>query len=87
MKDDSFKDVTLAHAGEEKFRVDGQYFRTLGTEFGTQNPVYTIRTMPEHMLRLDGSPAFETWTGGFSQSPAGKCRTSTSFIVNGMSTT
>ena len=36
----------------------------LGEEFGEQNPVYTIRTFPEHLSRPDGAQAFSTWTGG-----------------------
>jgi len=29
-----------------------------------QNPVYTMRTFPQNVYALDGSPAFETWSGG-----------------------
>ncbi|GAB7549930.1 hypothetical protein [Cupriavidus sp. 8B] len=65
VKDRSFKTIRLAHGGVEKFELDGAYFHTLGVEFGEQNPIYTIRTMPEHVVNLDGSPAFGTWTGGW----------------------
>ncbi|RCS20958.1 hypothetical protein DUT91_25205 [Phyllobacterium salinisoli] len=44
--------------------MHGAYFNTLGVERNTQNPVYTIRTMPENMMDMEGRPAFSTWTGG-----------------------
>jgi hypothetical protein len=36
----------------------------LGREHGWQNPVYTLRTLPEKLHRPDGSPAYRAWTGG-----------------------
>lgn len=63
-KEASFSLVKLAHQGTVKFQLKGEYFRTLGQEYGVQNPVYTMRTFPENVFRLDGSPAFSTWTGG-----------------------
>ena len=56
--------VKLSHAGNEKFRITGEYFKKLGLEFGEQNPVYTIRTMPQNLYKPDGTAAFGTWTGG-----------------------
>ena len=51
LKDKSFDKVQpeAAHSTEkwEKFWFEGSYFRTLGTEYGTQYPVYTTRTFPE----------------------------------------
>lgn len=63
-KSKDFSVVKLSHAGNEKFRITGAYFKNLGLEFGEQNPIYTIRTMPENLYRPDGTAAFETWTGG-----------------------
>lgn len=63
-KDREFDRVLLAWRGDARFAMQGTYFAKLGREFGTQNPVYTLRTMPENMLLLDGRPAFDTWTGG-----------------------
>ncbi|MDI1270531.1 MAG: hypothetical protein PSV40_15695 [Polaromonas sp.] len=63
-KEQAFTLVQLAHKGTEKFQLDGSYFRTLGQEYGTQNPVYTMRTLAENVRHLDGSSAFGTWTGG-----------------------
>ena len=34
-------------------------------EFGTQNPVYTLRTLPENIRNLDGTHPYGTWTGGW----------------------
>jgi len=60
----SFNSVTLSHQGKAKFKMQGTYFQTLGAEYGTQNPAYTLRTLPQNIYKLDGTPAFETWTGG-----------------------
>jgi hypothetical protein len=63
-KSKNFSMVKLSHAGNEKFRITGEYFKKLGLEFGEQNPVYTIRTMPQNLYKPDGTAAFGTWTGG-----------------------
>jgi hypothetical protein len=60
-----FKSVELAFRGHPRFRIDGKYFKQLGEEFGTENPVYTMRTFPENLSRPDGSRAYPTWTGGW----------------------
>lgn len=59
-----FDQVLLAHRGMPKFALDGAYYTQLGQEFGEQNPVYTIRTLPQNVRKLDGTPAYETWSGG-----------------------
>jgi hypothetical protein len=63
-KDREFNSVELGFRGASRFLIRGDYFKQLGQEFGTQNPIYTIRTFPEHLTKLDGSPAYPTWTGG-----------------------
>lgn len=63
-KEKPFKTVELAHRGEVKFLMQGDYFQTLGKEYGVQNPMYTLRTMPENLYQPDGKQAFGTWTGG-----------------------
>lgn len=63
-KEKTFTDVTLAYRGNNKFMLKGDFFRTVGNEYGSQNPIYTIRTFPENVYKIDGSPAFGTWTGG-----------------------
>lgn len=63
-QDSHFSSVILSHMGTGKFRLDGDYFRQLGREYGEQNPMYTMRTFPEHVYQLDGSAAFGAWTGG-----------------------
>jgi hypothetical protein len=64
VKNLSFDSVSLDYHGMSKFRLKGDYFHTLGVEFGSQNPVYTMRTLPENVLTPAGAPAFGTWTGG-----------------------
>lgn len=63
-KDRDYEAVKIAFQGEPKFLLKGAYFKTLGVEYGTQNPVYTMRTFPENLYRPDGTAAFGTWTGG-----------------------
>ena len=65
LKSNNFDRVALAHRGSHKFQMNGSYAKQLGEEYGFQNPVYTMRTMQENIYRLDGSPAFGTWTGGW----------------------
>lgn len=64
MKSRNFSKVVLAYKGDPRFMLEGSYFKKLGVEFSYQNPVYTLRTLPEHVYNLDGTPAFGTWTGG-----------------------
>lgn len=64
MKDKRLTRVELAHRGTTKFIMTGEYFAQLGAEYGEQNPIYTLRTFPEHLYHPDGTPAYGTWTGG-----------------------
>ncbi|MCY0146974.1 hypothetical protein OEG84_04385 [Hoeflea sp. G2-23] len=64
LKGRSFSKVYLAYRGAARLSFDGRYFRTLGEERDWQNPVYTIRTMPENARKMDGTRAFSSWTGG-----------------------
>jgi len=64
LKAKEFERVILAYRGTQKFQLKGAYFRALGKEYGTQNPVYTMRTFPENVYELDGTAAFGEWTGG-----------------------
>lgn len=63
-KSKDFSLVKLSHAGKDKFVLKGEYFKTLGQELEDQNPIYTIRTIPENLYKPDGTAAFGTWTGG-----------------------
>lgn len=60
----SIDQVVLAYHGRTKFLMKGTYFQEIGATRQTQNPIYTIRTMQEQISNPDGTPAFETWTGG-----------------------
>lgn len=61
----SFDYVLLSHRGVAKFMLGGDFFNQLGEEYGVQNPMYTLRTLPENVFELDGTPAFSTWSGGW----------------------
>ena len=63
-KDRDYEKVVLAFRGNHRFILKGAYFKTLGQEYGTQNAVYTMRTLPENVFNIDGTLAFGTWTGG-----------------------
>ena len=65
LKASEFKTVKLAFDGRPKFLIQGAYFKKLGDEYETQNPVYTMRTFTENVYRLDGTRAYAEWTGGW----------------------
>ena len=64
LKDEEFEVIRLGFRGETKFLLQGEYFQDLGSEYGVQNPVYTMRTFPENVYTENWEPAFPTWTGG-----------------------
>jgi len=59
-----FEEVHLSFRGDLRFKITGGYFNTLGLEYRDQNPIYTLRTFPEKVMKPDGTMAFGTWTGG-----------------------
>ena len=65
MKDKRFDRIELCFRGNTRFTLDGDYFQTLGREYGTQNPVWTMNHFPENLHLPDGSRAYSTWTGGW----------------------
>ena len=64
VKNREFEYVTLSCRGVKKFKIKGDYFKTLGIEYEEQNPMYTIRTFPENVFNLDNTTAYSQWTGG-----------------------
>jgi hypothetical protein len=64
LKDKKFDKVELASKGKIKFYITGEYFKTIGSEYGNQNVVFTIRTFPENVYLPAGNLAYSTWTGG-----------------------
>ncbi len=64
-KDLSYTRVYLAAKGEPKFYVTGPYFKQIGRDYATENPLYLLNHFPENVKNLDGSPAFSTWEGGW----------------------
>lgn len=65
VKDKKFDKVILAYKGTDKFYFKGDYFQQTGQEYGEQNPVYTLRTMPENVYKLNGEQQYATWEGGW----------------------
>jgi hypothetical protein len=63
-KEHRFKQVTLSAYGENKFIVPGDYFHQLGIEYDSQNPMYTIRTFPQHIMTMDKTHPFQKYDGG-----------------------
>ncbi|MCK4099733.1 hypothetical protein ACLIL3_003210 [Acinetobacter radioresistens] len=64
-KDKEFNKVYLSYKGKDKFYIDGQYFQKIGKEYSFQNPIYTLRTMPENIYLLNGEQAYGSWEGGW----------------------
>ena len=64
LRDKDFENVELSSKGVLKFTLKGRYFKQLGVQYSSQNPVYTIRTFPENVYRPDGQRAFSSWSGG-----------------------
>jgi len=60
-----FERVELSFRSKPRFVLDGGYFQTLGEEYDSQNPVYTMRTFASNLYRIDGSRAYPEWTGGW----------------------
>lgn len=63
-KDHTYKQVVLAAYGEKKFTIPGDYFHDLGVEYGSQNPLYTMRTFPQHVADMNGVHPFPEYSGG-----------------------
>jgi hypothetical protein len=57
MREEYSESVELAYRGDIRFKIDGSYFRTLGRERNSENPVYTIRTFPENVQTPGGMRA------------------------------
>lgn len=64
LKEKDFETVELAFQGTTKFKLNGSYFKELGIEYDTQNPVYTMRTFPKNLMDITGKSVYGEWTGG-----------------------
>lgn len=60
-----FDSVVLAYRGAGPFRLEGRHFGQIGESWPDENPIYLVRTLPEHVSEMDGTPAFGAWTGGW----------------------
>lgn len=58
-KDSNFDCIILSCRGKKKFKIPGEFFKKIGMEYSKQNIVPTIKTFPENLLHLDGSPLTE----------------------------
>ena len=65
LKEESFDKVILTRHGQQRFWIPGSYWHELAASYGTDNVIYTVRTFPEHVMKPDGSGAFQKWEGGF----------------------
>lgn len=64
LKNNKYQNVVLSFKGSSRFMLEGDFFRNTGLEYGVQNPVYTLKSLPQNIYNLDGTEAFPTWTGG-----------------------
>jgi hypothetical protein len=64
LKDKNFDRVELKYKGTLKFFLNGDYYKQIGSEFEEQNPVYTMRTLPENLYNPNGEPSYSKWEGG-----------------------
>lgn len=64
LKERVYDRVELCFNGKTKFVLPGEDFQEIGTEFGVQNVLYTIRTFPEKLLLPNGSSAYSERHGG-----------------------
>jgi len=64
LKNNEYQEIKLSFRGKLKFKLKGSFFSKIGMEYGIQNPVYTLRSLPQNVYNLDGTQAFSTWTGG-----------------------
>ena len=64
LKDKNFENVELSYNGKSKFMLKGDYFSELGKEYEDQNPMYTMRTFPEHIYDMNGKTVYTGWDGG-----------------------
>jgi hypothetical protein len=63
LKDNEYERIILSFKGESKFMLKGDFFKEIGLKHGIQNPIYTLRTLPQHVYNIDGTNAFVTRTG------------------------
>jgi hypothetical protein len=64
-KNHRYQRVVLAAFGQPRLVILGYYFQSVGQEYETQNPIYTVRTFAHHVQSLDGSYPWPEPDGGF----------------------
>jgi hypothetical protein len=63
-RDKSFTSVELAFRGKSRFLINGPDFKELGREYGVQNPIHIMRTLPGYVWNTDGTSAYPTQIDG-----------------------
>ncbi|MES3016757.1 MAG: hypothetical protein V4721_03215 [Bacteroidota bacterium] len=64
LKESDFQTINLSFNGRTKFILKGKYFKELGKGYDSQNPVYIMRTFPQHLYNINGQAAYNEWNGG-----------------------
>jgi len=65
IKSQPFGRVQLAYQGRGRFLIPGHKFREIGKEWRSQSVAYLVSVLPQSATKLNGEPAFGTWSGGF----------------------
>ncbi|GDX83879.1 hypothetical protein LBMAG42_56900 [Deltaproteobacteria bacterium] len=61
-----YESVFLSSKGVKKLMLPGDYFQQLGRDYkGGENPLYLMNHLPENTRNLDGTAAFQSWSGGW----------------------
>jgi len=63
--DRNYDQVVLAYKGRARLILDGDFFNKVGRTFQYENPIYLMRTLPQHVKHLDGTSAFGSYSGGW----------------------
>ncbi|WP_345954006.1 hypothetical protein [Mucilaginibacter sp. PAMB04168] len=64
LKGKTFTEVVFAFKNASKFKISGTYFKELGETYDLENPLYTVRSFPEHVFNMDGSSPYAKADGG-----------------------
>jgi hypothetical protein len=65
LKGRRFEKIELAYRGRGRLLIDGAAFQRLGEDWQSRSLSDLIGTLPQNASKMDGSPAFGTWTGGW----------------------
>lgn len=60
-----YDQVILAYKGQARLQLEGDFFNEVGRTFRYENPIYLMRTLPQHVSQIDGTQAFGSYSGGW----------------------